>query len=136
MSADFSKEISERRRAFLALRPRLHQMAVKYGLFDPAQMWITKNCMSKVFYDPEDLHSFLDGLSLMDTSTPTPPRDPMVADQNTLPQDLAPGGSGKACCSRCGAPRRLAFLSCCAALFRSLLGDIILEESGSGALGS
>ncbi|KAJ1143352.1 hypothetical protein NDU88_009661 [Pleurodeles waltl] len=38
LTADFSKETSERRRAFLALRPRLRQMEVKYGLFEPARM--------------------------------------------------------------------------------------------------
>ncbi|KAJ1203435.1 hypothetical protein NDU88_007221 [Pleurodeles waltl] len=32
--ADFSKETSERRRAFLALRPRLRQMEVKYCRFE------------------------------------------------------------------------------------------------------
>ncbi|KAJ1177597.1 hypothetical protein NDU88_002850 [Pleurodeles waltl] len=94
ISADFSKEISDRRRAFLALRPRLHQLEVKYGLFDPARMWITKNGISKNFYDPEDLRSFLDGLSLTDSSTLTPHRDMMTTDQNTPLQDLAPGGSG------------------------------------------
>ncbi|KAJ1214606.1 hypothetical protein NDU88_002224 [Pleurodeles waltl] len=94
MLADFSKETSERRRAFLALQPRLRQMELKYSLFDPARMWITKNGMSKDFYDLEDLRSFLHGLSLIGTSTPTPPRDAMVIDQNTLPQDLAPRGSG------------------------------------------
>ncbi|KAJ1181044.1 hypothetical protein NDU88_006255 [Pleurodeles waltl] len=56
-------------------------------------MWIKKNGASKDFYDPEDLRSFLDGLSLMDSSTPTPHRDTMVADQNTPSHDLAPGGS-------------------------------------------
>ncbi|KAJ1198763.1 hypothetical protein NDU88_002602 [Pleurodeles waltl] len=88
---DFSKETSERRKAFLAPRRQLRQMEVKYGLFDPARM---KNGASKDFYDLEDLRSFLDGLSLMDTSTQTPHQDPMVADQNTSSQDLAPGGSG------------------------------------------
>ncbi|KAJ1115408.1 hypothetical protein NDU88_003632 [Pleurodeles waltl] len=92
MSADFSKGTNERRKAFLALRPRLRQM--KYGLFKLARMWITKNGMSKDFYDPEALCSFLDDLLPMDTSTPNPPRDPTVADQNALPQGLAPGGSG------------------------------------------
>ncbi|KAJ1215360.1 hypothetical protein NDU88_002969 [Pleurodeles waltl] len=85
MSADFAKETSECRRAFLALRPRLRQMEVKFGLFEPARMWITKNSMSKNIYDPEDLRFFLDGLSHMDTSTPNPPRDPTVTDQNALP---------------------------------------------------
>ncbi|KAJ1206341.1 hypothetical protein NDU88_001748 [Pleurodeles waltl] len=94
MSADFFKETSECRRAFLALLPRLRQMEVKSGLFDPERMWITKNGTSKDFYDPEHLRSFLDGLSLMDSSTLTPHRDLTVADQNTSIQDLAPGGSG------------------------------------------
>ncbi|KAJ1110633.1 hypothetical protein NDU88_007982 [Pleurodeles waltl] len=61
LTADFSKETSECRRAFLALRPRLHQMEVKYGLFEPARMLITKNEVSKDFYDPEDLRVFLEG---------------------------------------------------------------------------
>ncbi|KAJ1199277.1 hypothetical protein NDU88_003115 [Pleurodeles waltl] len=94
--ADFSKETSERRRAFLALRPRLRQMEVKYDLFDLVRMWITINGTSKDFYDPEDLRSFLDGPSLMDSSTPTPHRDATVADQNAPSPDLAPGGSGSA----------------------------------------
>ncbi|KAJ1199166.1 hypothetical protein NDU88_003006 [Pleurodeles waltl] len=59
-------------------------------------MWITKNGASKDFYDPEDLRSFLDGLSLTDSSTLTPHRDRMVADQNNPSHDRAPGGSGSA----------------------------------------
>ncbi|KAJ1129781.1 hypothetical protein NDU88_008146 [Pleurodeles waltl] len=94
ISGDFSKETSDRRRAFLALCPRLRQLEVKYGLFDPARMWITKNSISKDFYNPEDLRSFLDGLSLTDSSTLTPHRDMMATDQNTPLQDLAPGGLG------------------------------------------
>ncbi|KAJ1133263.1 hypothetical protein NDU88_011560 [Pleurodeles waltl] len=96
ISADFSKETSERQRAFLALRPRLRQMEMIYGLFDPARMWITITGTSKDFYDPEDPRSFLDGLSLMDSSTPTPHRDATVTDQNTPSPDLAQGGSGSA----------------------------------------
>ncbi|KAJ1149330.1 hypothetical protein NDU88_002140 [Pleurodeles waltl] len=46
ISADFPKETSVRRRAFLALRPRLRQMKVKYDLFEPARMWVMKNCVS------------------------------------------------------------------------------------------
>ncbi|KAJ1164217.1 hypothetical protein NDU88_004662 [Pleurodeles waltl] len=57
-------------------------------------MWITKNGISKDFYDPEDLRAFLDDLSLTDSSTLTPHRDVMATDQNTPSQDLAPGGSG------------------------------------------
>ncbi|KAJ1218171.1 hypothetical protein NDU88_005754 [Pleurodeles waltl] len=43
ITADYSKETNERRKAFLALRPRLRQLEMKYGLFDPARMWVTKN---------------------------------------------------------------------------------------------
>ncbi|KAJ1115256.1 hypothetical protein NDU88_003482 [Pleurodeles waltl] len=43
LSVDFSKETADRRRAFLSLRPRLHHLDVKFGLFEPARMWITKN---------------------------------------------------------------------------------------------
>ncbi|KAJ1164971.1 hypothetical protein NDU88_005401 [Pleurodeles waltl] len=35
---------------------------VKFGLFEPARMWITKNGESRTFYDPEDLKTFLEGL--------------------------------------------------------------------------
>ncbi|KAJ1110500.1 hypothetical protein NDU88_007851 [Pleurodeles waltl] len=101
----FSKETSDRHRAFLALRPRLRQLEVKYGLFDPARMWITKNCTSKDFYDPEDLRSFLDGLSLTVSSTLTPHRDMMATDQNTPSQDLAPGRSGSGHQSALPCPR-------------------------------
>ncbi|KAJ1142705.1 hypothetical protein NDU88_009018 [Pleurodeles waltl] len=49
VTADFSKETSERRKAFLALRPRLGQLEIKFRLFEPARMWITKNNVSKDF---------------------------------------------------------------------------------------
>ncbi|KAJ1098096.1 hypothetical protein NDU88_003212 [Pleurodeles waltl] len=62
LSADFSRETAERRRAFLSLRPRLRHLNVKFGLFEPARMWITKNGESQTFYDPEDLRMFLEGL--------------------------------------------------------------------------
>ncbi|KAJ1118343.1 hypothetical protein NDU88_006536 [Pleurodeles waltl] len=35
---------------------------VKFGLFEPARMWITQNGDSRTFYDPEDLKTFLEGL--------------------------------------------------------------------------
>ncbi|KAJ1127249.1 hypothetical protein NDU88_005652 [Pleurodeles waltl] len=60
ITADYSKDTNERRKAFLALRTRLHQLEMKYGLFDPARMWVTKNGVSKYFYNPEDLRLFLD----------------------------------------------------------------------------
>ncbi|KAJ1198027.1 hypothetical protein NDU88_001871 [Pleurodeles waltl] len=74
LTADFSKETSERRRAFLAFRPRLLQLEVKYGLFEPARMWITKNGVSKDFYDPEDLQVFLEGLQNQTQSMDTAPQ--------------------------------------------------------------
>ncbi|KAJ1200176.1 hypothetical protein NDU88_004003 [Pleurodeles waltl] len=52
ITADYSKENNERRKAFLALRPRLRQLEMKYGLLGPARMWVTKNGVSKDFYNP------------------------------------------------------------------------------------
>ncbi|KAJ1128454.1 hypothetical protein NDU88_006832 [Pleurodeles waltl] len=62
LSADFSKETVDRRRAFLSLRPHLRHLDVKFGLFEPARMWITKNGESRTFFDPGDLRTFLDRL--------------------------------------------------------------------------
>ncbi|KAJ1156366.1 hypothetical protein NDU88_009088 [Pleurodeles waltl] len=62
LTDDFSKETNDRRRAFLDLRPCLRQLDVKYGLIEPAQVWITKNGESQDFYDPVDLQVFLEGL--------------------------------------------------------------------------
>ncbi|KAJ1113538.1 hypothetical protein NDU88_001780 [Pleurodeles waltl] len=78
LSADFSKETADRRRAFLSFRPRLRHLDVKFGLFEPARMWITKNGESRTFYDPEDLKSFLEGLhdpTQPMESTTQPPQD-------------------------------------------------------------
>ncbi|KAJ1202855.1 hypothetical protein NDU88_006650 [Pleurodeles waltl] len=41
ITADYSKDTNERRKAFLALRPQLRQLEMKYGLFDPARKWVT-----------------------------------------------------------------------------------------------
>ncbi|KAJ1144084.1 hypothetical protein NDU88_010386 [Pleurodeles waltl] len=60
ITADYSKETNDRRKAFLALRPLLRQLEIKYSLFDPARMWVTKNGVSKDFYNPEELQIFLD----------------------------------------------------------------------------
>ncbi|KAJ1216211.1 hypothetical protein NDU88_003817 [Pleurodeles waltl] len=38
ITADYSKEINDRKKAFLALRPRMRQLEIKYGLFDPARI--------------------------------------------------------------------------------------------------
>ncbi|KAJ1169857.1 hypothetical protein NDU88_001745 [Pleurodeles waltl] len=62
LSADFSKETAERRKAFLSLRTHLRHLDVKFSIFEPARMWITKNGESGNFYGPEDLRTFLEGL--------------------------------------------------------------------------
>ncbi|KAJ1121986.1 hypothetical protein NDU88_000492 [Pleurodeles waltl] len=59
MSADFSKETADGRKAFLSFHTQLRRLEVKFGLFEPARMWITKNGESLNFYDPEDLRTFL-----------------------------------------------------------------------------
>ncbi|KAJ1171507.1 hypothetical protein NDU88_003368 [Pleurodeles waltl] len=51
ITADYSKETNEHRKAFKALRPRLHQLEVKYGLFEPARLWVTKNGVSKEYQE-------------------------------------------------------------------------------------
>ncbi|KAJ1164817.1 hypothetical protein NDU88_005251 [Pleurodeles waltl] len=68
ISADFSKETAERRKAFLSLRSRLCQLNVKFGPFEPARMWITKNGESQNFYDPEICKCFWMGYM----TSPTP----------------------------------------------------------------
>ncbi|KAJ1124813.1 hypothetical protein NDU88_003262 [Pleurodeles waltl] len=77
ITADYSKETNERRKAFLALRPRLRQLEIKYGLFDPARMWATKNRVSKDFYNPEELSLFLDSFQSqpMDSASTNCPHD-------------------------------------------------------------
>ncbi|KAJ1181944.1 hypothetical protein NDU88_007143 [Pleurodeles waltl] len=62
MSADFSKETADRRKAFLSFRTQLRLLEVKFGLFEPARMWITKNGESQNFYGPEDVRTFLERL--------------------------------------------------------------------------
>ncbi|KAJ1174366.1 hypothetical protein NDU88_006188 [Pleurodeles waltl] len=82
LSADFSKETVDRRRAFLSLRSRLRHLDMKFGLFEPARMWITKNGDLRTFFDPEDLRTFLDKLQEQ--------AHPM--ETNTLPiQDIRAG---------------------------------------------
>ncbi|KAJ1155413.1 hypothetical protein NDU88_008143 [Pleurodeles waltl] len=82
ISAAYSKDTNERRKAFLALRPRLRQLEMKYGLFDPARMWVTKNGVSKDFYNPEDLRLFLDSFQhpAKDPATSNRPQDTMEDD--------------------------------------------------------
>ncbi|KAJ1099891.1 hypothetical protein NDU88_004984 [Pleurodeles waltl] len=90
ITADFSRETNERRKGFLALRPRMRQLEVKYGLFKPARLWVTKNGVFKDFCDPEDLQSFLDSLQpqSMDTATPDRPLRPSSNNRSTLPPTI------------------------------------------------
>ncbi|KAJ1171341.1 hypothetical protein NDU88_003204 [Pleurodeles waltl] len=39
VAADFSRLTNDRRRAFLALRPQLRSLDIKYGLFEPAKLY-------------------------------------------------------------------------------------------------
>ncbi|KAJ1091187.1 hypothetical protein NDU88_004314 [Pleurodeles waltl] len=92
MMADFSKETSKCRKAFLALRPRLRQLEVKFGLFELARMWITKNNVSKDFYDPIYLRLYLDSLSVrpVDTAILPQPQNLAAAVSNPLPPESTP----------------------------------------------
>ncbi|KAJ1130691.1 hypothetical protein NDU88_009041 [Pleurodeles waltl] len=65
MTADFSKETSEQRKTFLAQRPRLRQLEIKFGLFEPARMWITKNNVP----DHDDLEFTTDRICSRTTGT-------------------------------------------------------------------
>ncbi|KAJ1202393.1 hypothetical protein NDU88_006193 [Pleurodeles waltl] len=84
ITAEYSKETNKRRKAFLALRPRLRKLEIKYGLFEPARMWITKNGVSKDFYNPDELRLFLDSFQ----------SQPMDSLSTVCEQDIA-GGSDR-----------------------------------------
>ncbi|KAJ1202881.1 hypothetical protein NDU88_006676 [Pleurodeles waltl] len=92
--ADYSKDTNERRKAYLALRPRLRQMEMKYGIFDPARMWVPKNGVSKDFYNPEELKLFLDSFQHqpMDSTTTTRPQDTSGDDDDS---GISPPGLAK-----------------------------------------
>ncbi|KAJ1156902.1 hypothetical protein NDU88_009619 [Pleurodeles waltl] len=91
MMADFSKETSERRKAFLALRPLLRHLEIRFGLCKPAKMWITKNNVSKDFYDPTDLSLYLDSFSdrPMDTASRLPSQALITTAWKSLPMETA-----------------------------------------------
>ncbi|KAJ1193510.1 hypothetical protein NDU88_002807 [Pleurodeles waltl] len=66
-------------------------------------MWITKNGVSKDFYDPDDLRVFLDGLQhqtqSMDTASSIWPQDPLgllpgVASSASAPEDTGRPATG------------------------------------------
>ncbi|KAJ1120804.1 hypothetical protein NDU88_008953 [Pleurodeles waltl] len=63
VAADFSRIMNEKRKAFLALRPQLRKLDIKFGLFEPARMRITYNDKLRDFIETMDLGSFLDDLT-------------------------------------------------------------------------
>ncbi|KAJ1218216.1 hypothetical protein NDU88_005799 [Pleurodeles waltl] len=99
ITADYSKETNERRKAFLALRPRLRKLEMKYGLFDPARMWVAKNGVSKDFYNPDELRLFLDSFQ-------SQPMDSLSTD---CEQDIV-GGSDRAKTPHLGMEKTMAAL--------------------------
>ncbi|KAJ1217132.1 hypothetical protein NDU88_004727 [Pleurodeles waltl] len=90
ITADYSKDTNEHRKAFLALQPRLCQLEMRHSLFDPARMWFTKNGVSKDFYNPEDLRLFLDSFQHqpMDSITLTRTQDNPGDNSYTPPPEL------------------------------------------------
>ncbi|KAJ1217375.1 hypothetical protein NDU88_004969 [Pleurodeles waltl] len=97
ITADYSKDTNERRKAFLTLRPRLRQLEMKYGLFDPARMWVTKNGVSRDFYNPKDLRLFLDSFQTQtkDPATPTRSQDTMEDDGHIPSSGLEKGSTDR-----------------------------------------
>ncbi|KAJ1099032.1 hypothetical protein NDU88_004136 [Pleurodeles waltl] len=75
ITADFLRETNEHWTGFLALCPKIRQPEVKYGLFDPARLWTTKNGVSKNFYNPEDLRLYLDNLHSLSMDKTDPPSE-------------------------------------------------------------
>ncbi|KAJ1217210.1 hypothetical protein NDU88_004805 [Pleurodeles waltl] len=67
---------------------------MKYGLFDLARMWVTKNGVSKDFYNPEVLRLFLDSFQHqpMDSATSTRPQDTSGDDSGIPPPEPERGG--------------------------------------------
>ncbi|KAJ1155886.1 hypothetical protein NDU88_008611 [Pleurodeles waltl] len=94
--ADFSRETNERRKEFMALRSRMSQLEVKYGLFEPARLRATKNGVSKNFYVPEDLRIYLDSLQSqsIDTTDSGRPLRPSCDIQDTMSPTFSQEGPG------------------------------------------
>ncbi|KAJ1179720.1 hypothetical protein NDU88_004954 [Pleurodeles waltl] len=107
--ADYSKDTNEHTKAFLALRPRLRQLEMKYGLFDPQRMGVTKNGESKDFYNPEDLRPFLDSFQHQpqDPSTLIRPQDNWGDDGYTPPVGPERGGVEQSDLDNCPRGREL-----------------------------
>ncbi|KAJ1110777.1 hypothetical protein NDU88_008123 [Pleurodeles waltl] len=97
ITADYSKDTNERRKAFLTLRLRLRQLEMKHGLFDPARMWVTKNGVSRDFYNPEDLRLFLDSFQTQtkDPATLNRSQDTMEDDGHIPSSGLEKGNTDR-----------------------------------------
>ncbi|KAJ1100927.1 hypothetical protein NDU88_006002 [Pleurodeles waltl] len=91
--ADFLCEANKRRKAFLAVRFQLHKISIKFELFNPAMMWISKDRRDEDFCDLDALCLFLDclaeqvmDLTTMDSETASLPstRPPAVKSRSPL----------------------------------------------------
>ncbi|KAJ1130872.1 hypothetical protein NDU88_009217 [Pleurodeles waltl] len=72
--APVKTEINITPRACLALRPPLSKLGIRFRLFEPSRMWITRDSSSRDFFNPGALRLFLDSLSdqAMDHTLPDP----------------------------------------------------------------
>ncbi|KAJ1079976.1 hypothetical protein NDU88_000198 [Pleurodeles waltl] len=93
IAADFSRQTNEKRKSFLALRPQLHHLNIKFGLVKSTRMRIMIDGKSRDFFEPTDLCSFSDGLSTqpMDLESTDLPSTPSTLSDSTRPTDTDPG---------------------------------------------
>ncbi|KAL6481144.1 hypothetical protein MHYP_G00092240 [Metynnis hypsauchen] len=61
---DFSADVARRRAAFTAIKPKLREAGIEYGLLFPARLRINHNGVKHVFESPQQVTVFLQGLSL------------------------------------------------------------------------
>ncbi|KAJ1216716.1 hypothetical protein NDU88_004317 [Pleurodeles waltl] len=91
---------------------------MKYGLFDPARMWVTKNGISKDFYNPEDLRLFLDSFQYQakDPATLNQPHDTMEDDDHIPSSGPEKGNMGRYDPDNCPRGRDLSHCSATGAI--------------------
>ncbi|KAL6481163.1 hypothetical protein MHYP_G00092430 [Metynnis hypsauchen] len=61
---DFSADVARRRAAFTAVKPKLREASIEYGLLFPARLRINHNGVKHVFESPQQVTVFLQWLSL------------------------------------------------------------------------
>ncbi|KAL6465844.1 hypothetical protein MHYP_G00259770 [Metynnis hypsauchen] len=61
---DFSADVARRRAAFTAIKPKLREAGIEYGLLFPAHLRINHNGVKHIFESPQQVTVFLQGLSL------------------------------------------------------------------------